>query len=555
MHPGSFVSTLAARAAAAALAVALACPAAALATTTTTTSSSSATTTTSTATTTATTSTTTTTAPKPPSASTGAASAVTFDTATLGGTVNPNGTATSSFFQYGKTTAYGLQTTTVSAGAGAANVVAAAAVSGLAPSTTYHFRLVAASTAGTVDGVDGTFTTPVTPPPRPATGGARTVTSNSAVVTGTVNPEGVPTTYEFQYGKTAAYGLHTPAVSADSGTATLAVSAALGGLSATTTYHYRLVATSAGGVVAGSDRTFKTGVAPSASATTGAAVQITQTGAVLTGTVRPAGGAARYYFQYGTSTSYSGHTAVLSAGAGTAAVAVQAPIGGLAPLTRYHFRLVVIGAGGTIAGSDRSFTTTSVPLSLTATAVPDPVGFGGAATITGLLTGSRSAGLQVVLQAMPFPYTAPFTNVGNSEVINANGSFTFTVPALAQNTRYRVAVVQSPGVVSPVLLERVAVRVSFGASERRTRRGLLARVSGSIAPGAGDVKVFLQKLVRGRWQATARLKVRVVSPALLRYARTLRLARGGRYRVLVRVTDGARLSAVSRSLLIRRPRR
>jgi hypothetical protein len=478
---------------------------------------------------------------------------VTFDTATLGGTVNPNGTATTFYFQYG--TAYGLQTTAVSAGSGTANVAASAAVSGLSPSTTYHYRLVAVSTAGTVDGSDESFTTPATPAPRPATGGARTVTSNSAVVTGTVNPEGAPTTYQFQYGKTAAYGLHTATTSADSGTATLAVSAALGGLSATTTYHYRLVATSAGGVVAGADRTFKTGATPRASGATGAAVQITQTTAVLTGTVRPAGSAARYYFQYGTSTNYSGHTAVLAAGSGTAAVAVQAPIGGLAPLTKYHFRLVVIGSGGTIAGSDRSFTTTSVPLSVTATAAPDPVGFGGAATITGALTGSGIAGREVVLQAMPFPYTTPFTNVGNPEVVNANGTFVFAVTGLAQNTRYRVVTVGSPSAVSPALLERVAVRVSFGARARRTRRGLVARVSGSIAPAVGDIKVFLQKLVRGRWRTTSRLSLRIASPALLRYARTLHLAHGGRYRVLVRVTDGARVSAASRSLFIRRPRR
>ena len=349
MHPGRFVSTCAA---AVALAVALVAPASSLAVTTTTTSTTS-------------------TAPAP-SASTGTASAVTYATATLGGTVNPNGTSTSYFFQYGTTGTYGTQTATQPAGSGSGNVTASSAVAGLQPSTTYHFRVVATSAAGSTNGTDQTFTTPAIPAPSVGTGGSKGVTSNGAIVTGAVNPNGVPTSYEFQYGKTAGYGLHTPAVSADSGTSTLPASAVISGLSATTTYHYRLVATSAGGVVAGSDHTFKTGTAPKASVSTGAATQISSTGAVLTGIVRPNGGPAQYYFQYGATAAYSAHTPVLSAGAGTASVPVSAAIGGLAPLTKYHYRLVVAGLGGTIAGSDHSFKTTSVPLSIAATIVPNP---------------------------------------------------------------------------------------------------------------------------------------------------------------------------------------
>ena len=96
--------------------------------------------------------------------------------------------------------------------------------------------------------------------------------------------------------------------------------------------------------------------------------------------------------------------------------------------------------------------------------------------------------------------------------------------------------------------------MSFGANARRTRRGLLIRVHGTIAPAAGDVVVFLEKLTRGRWTPTTRLRVIALNADLLVYRRTLRVARGGRYRVLVRVTDGARVGAVSRALLVRRPR-
>ena len=552
MSVASLLRRTAARVAGPALVCAAACmaiaaPAGATTTTTTTTTTSSS------SSTSTTTTTTTTVAPKPPSASTGAASSVSFDSATLAGTVNPNGVQTAYYFQYGESSGYGIQTSEASAGAGTANESVSASVSGLAASKTYHFRLVAVSTAGTTDGPDQTFTTAATPAPGVATESAKGATSDSATVTGIVAPHGVPTTYEFQYGKTAAYGLHTAGVSAGAGTANLAVSQTLGGLASSTTYHYRLIAISAGGTVAGSDRTFATAKPARASASTGAAGQITDTSAVLTGTVRPNGVATQYYFQYGKSTAYSNHTAVQSAGAGPAAVAVQAAVTGLTAATKYHYRLVVVG-GGTTAGSDRSFTTTNVPLSLAATITPNRVGYGGAATVTGNLTGGGAAGRQVVLLARPFPYTTPFAQVGNAEVVSAAGTFTFAVTSLQQNTQYQVVTVGSPGASSPILTEGVAVRVTFGASVKRTRSGMRIRVFGTISPAAPDVIAYLQKFVRHRWVVSTRLGLSLAGPNALRYRRALRVRSGGRYRVVVRVTDGARLSRASRVLVLRRPR-
>ena len=74
------------------------------------------------------------------------------------GTVNPNGSPTRYFFQYGTTTAYGSATPTQSAGSGASPVNEAASVNGLTPGTVYHYRMVAVSVGGTVDGADQTFT-------------------------------------------------------------------------------------------------------------------------------------------------------------------------------------------------------------------------------------------------------------------------------------------------------------------------------------------------------------------------------------------------------------
>jgi phosphodiesterase/alkaline phosphatase D-like protein len=81
---------------------------------------------------------------------------------------------------------------------------------------------------------------------------------------GSVNPEGQPTTYVFQYGTSSAYGSQTPSTSAGSGTKAVSASAVLGGLAPNTTYHYRLAATNVNGTTYGHDLSFKTAVLPPA---------------------------------------------------------------------------------------------------------------------------------------------------------------------------------------------------------------------------------------------------------------------------------------------------
>jgi hypothetical protein len=87
------------------------------------------------------------------------ATQVTQSSATLRGTVNPRDVQTSYVFEYGPTKAYGASTPVADAGKGTTARAVAAAVTGLAPATTYHFRLVATSGAGTSRSGDRTFTT------------------------------------------------------------------------------------------------------------------------------------------------------------------------------------------------------------------------------------------------------------------------------------------------------------------------------------------------------------------------------------------------------------
>ena len=79
--------------------------------------------------------------------------------ATLSGGVYPNGLDTTCYWQYGPTTAYGSQTQGGDIGAGPAPAMATVPVSGLAPGTTYHYRLVAQNSYGTTYGYDSQMTT------------------------------------------------------------------------------------------------------------------------------------------------------------------------------------------------------------------------------------------------------------------------------------------------------------------------------------------------------------------------------------------------------------
>ncbi|HTB70375.1 MAG TPA: hypothetical protein VK707_05295 [Solirubrobacteraceae bacterium] len=95
-------------------------------------------------------------------------------------------------------------------------------------------------------------------PPDVSTTSASGLQEIQATLNGTVTSRGQSTTYHFQYGTTTDYGSSTASNPAGSGYGPVSENATATGLEAGMTYHYRIVASSAGGTSYGSDQTFAT---------------------------------------------------------------------------------------------------------------------------------------------------------------------------------------------------------------------------------------------------------------------------------------------------------
>ena len=228
--------------------------------------------------------------------------------------------------------------------------------------------------------------------PSVTAGGATLIITSGASVQGTVNPEGQATQYAFQYGTTNAYGHETRLTATGAGHTALTVAATIGGLVSGTTYHYRVIAISAGGVATGADQTFKTaGTAPPPPAkpvvTTGTAGGLTTGGATVSGSVNPSGLATKYYFKFGPTSAYGYQTAAVSAGSGTSAQSVSTALTGLASNQAYHYRLDAVSSAGTVLGADESFKTATPPPGASSLRLFGRTGFVAPSGVGGVLVG------------------------------------------------------------------------------------------------------------------------------------------------------------------------
>lgn len=292
------------------------------------------------------------------------------------------------------------------------------------------------------------------------------------------------------------------------------------------------------------------------SATTGGAARVTPTTATLTGAVNPRGSATTYEFQYGPTRSYGVVTPAVSAGSGTATVTAVADVTGLAPNTRYHYRIVARSREGVRGGADRTFTTRRQPLGLALVATPNPVTYGSPITLSGTLSGTGNAGQAIVLRQNPFPFTAGLNPFGPRLITDASGAFALGPVGVALTTQFQ-AVVDGKDVASAILTVPVAVRVGTRVSRTRVRKGGRVRFTGSIRPARDGAQVAVQKRTRrGGWVTVAgTITHHHRSGTLSTFRRTVRVRRSGAYRIFVGLQDGNYTSNVGRTITVRLRRR
>ena len=242
-------------------------------------------------------------------------------------------------------------------------------ISGLAPDTIYHFRVRAENSLWTnFYSSDKTFTVGQAPDAHTAV--ATNISPTGATLNGTVNAYGLPATVTFEYGPTTSYG---NTLAANPGTVTggitTSVSADITGLTAGTTYHFRVKAEKSCGTVYGSDMEFTTPSHAPPTVNTFGATNITSTTATLTGDVIANNLPSVVTFEYGTTTNYGqAVTSEQSPATGDNITNVSATITGLTRCTTYHFRIKAENSLGVAYGSDLTFDIKQTP-TLTTTSI------------------------------------------------------------------------------------------------------------------------------------------------------------------------------------------
>ena len=454
-----------------------------------------------------------------PTATTNAATSVTTGGATLNGGVNPNGAATTAWFEWGTDPALATfsSTTSQSMGSGTASQAASAALSGLTSGTPYYFRAAASNAAGTVKGSILSFTTAIPlPAPTTTTNAATSVTFGGAMLNGGVNPNGVATTAWFEWGTspTLATFSVTSNQSMGSGTSSQAASAALSGLSPVTTYYFRAAASNGGGTAKGSILTFSTAAAPAPTATTNAATSVTNVGATLNGGVNPNGVATTAWFEWGTSPTLSTFSVTpnQSMGSGTSSQAASAVLSGLSPGTPYYFRAAASNAGGTAKGSILTFSTAATPPPTATTNAATSVTAGGARLNGGV--NPNGVATTAWFEWSADPTLSTFSVTPNQSMGSGTSSLSAsaTVSGLTSGTPYyfRAAASNAGGTVKGSIrsftttVSSQAPRVTSNAATSVTSGG--ATLNGSVNPNRRSTTAWFE------WGTTPTLYTFSVTP-------------------------------------------
>jgi len=399
---------------------------------------------------------------------------------------------------------------------------------------------------------------PPAEPPVVVTGPAESVAATSATLAGSVDPDGVETVYRFQYGTTTAYGLQTANVgaepSAGAGTEPVTVRLPVTGLTASTTYHVRLVARTAAGETFGADRVFTTPAAPvnptAPRAFTLRATEKTTSSARVAATVNPGGAATTARVEWGTSsTRLSGRADLGTLPAGRTGVRLSKVLDGLPAYRRIYWRVVASNAAGSLRSGIASFTTLRAPAQVELAVSPGVALWSDLVSLRGRVRGSGVSGVTVALEQASFPYSLGFAPVATARA-NSSGRFSFPPQPVFLATRFRAVTRSTVVQVSPTVETLVRAQVGVRTGRRTKRR---VTVFGTVRPGLPTGRASLQKRSRsGRWVPQQR-KALVLKPGdRSEYVfRAKRGRRPGVFRVAAVARDGgAHLTGYSSAVVV-----
>lgn len=294
---------------------------------------------------------------------TAGASSINIDNAVLNGSVNPDGLATTAWFEWGTSPTLTTwdNTSVKSVGSGTTNIPINETITGLNSGTAYYYRMVEANSAGTVKGLIVSLTT-ASPFDSPIvqTFAADNLSVSGAILQANVIPNGLPTNVHFEWGQDNTFSIKnvTQDQSIVPDNTSHLIVANLVSLTAGTKYFYRVVASNSRGTSTGETASFTTNP-PSPSGTTNPAASVGPIVATLNGSVTPNGLATAAWFEYGTDPTLTTSSSTTSQflGSGTANVPVSAVLTGLSAATTYYFRVEASNSAGTTRGSILNFTT------------------------------------------------------------------------------------------------------------------------------------------------------------------------------------------------------
>lgn len=298
-----------------------------------------------------------------PSVSIAPPSSVSYTSAHLSGTVNPNGgpSTTEWRFEYSSTGEEGSYTPGPGGelsgpeAEGTSPVAVQGNLTGLAPGAFYFVRLVASNEFGNNRSAAQTFLfTESIASPSVSIDAPTGVTSSDAHFEGEINPGGTDPAFavDWRFDCTPACPGLEGALPA--GTSPQMVQADPTSLLPGTAYEVRLIAKNAGEPVSAGPESFTTEVVAPQVESQSASPASSE--AMLNARLNPGGDQTVYFFQYGPTAAY-GHSTSPKATVGATAKLVSNSISGLAPGTTYHYRLIAENSKGKAEGADRTFTT------------------------------------------------------------------------------------------------------------------------------------------------------------------------------------------------------